>query len=96
MVDKFKRSLSSVIVSDLQEKMVFLGGPRQCGKTTLAKSLILEYWKNEQERYLNWDFAADRALIQQLNLPCQSGLVVFDEIHKYSKWRFAARQVLFS
>jgi predicted AAA+ superfamily ATPase len=35
---------------DLQKKMVLLAGPRQCGKTTLAKSLL-----NSRGEYLNWD-----------------------------------------
>lgn len=32
-----ERYLKSCIVSDLKKKMVFLAGPRQCGKTTLEK-----------------------------------------------------------
>ena len=34
------RYLTSSIVGDLKKKMVFVGGPRQVGKTTLAKTLI--------------------------------------------------------
>ena len=34
------RYLAAAVVADLKEKMVFLGGPRQVGKTTLALSLL--------------------------------------------------------
>jgi len=35
-----KRCLSSPVVEDLMAKMVFVGGPRQVGKTTLARALV--------------------------------------------------------
>jgi uncharacterized protein len=35
-----RRYNKPVIRSDLTEKMVYVTGPRQIGKTTLAKSLI--------------------------------------------------------
>ena len=34
------RYLQKAVGRDLQENMVFLGGPRQVGKTTLALSLL--------------------------------------------------------
>jgi len=61
--------------------MVFLGGPRQVGKTTLAKTLL-----NSSRGYLNWDVSADRQRILSQQLPPTS-LWVFDEIHKYRQWR---------
>ena len=36
----FTRYLIPFIQEDLTERMVFLGGPRQVGKTVLAQSLI--------------------------------------------------------
>ena len=36
------RQIKPDIVSDLAEKMVFVGGARQVGKTTLALSLLPE------------------------------------------------------
>ena len=48
------RYLAGPIKDDLERKMVFLGGPRQVGKTTLALNLL----KAESPRhpgYLNWD-----------------------------------------
>jgi len=35
-----ERYLRLVLLDDLREKMLFLGGPRQVGKTTLALSLL--------------------------------------------------------
>jgi predicted AAA+ superfamily ATPase len=35
-----QRGLLPILVADLEEKMVFLGGPRQVGKTTLALGLL--------------------------------------------------------
>ena len=46
--------LEGCINHDLTEKMVFLGGPRQVGKTTLALSLI-EGADEAHPAYLNWD-----------------------------------------
>ena len=63
--------------------MVFLGGPRQVGKTTLAKTLL---GKSRINSYLNWDIAEHRERILKQKLP-DSNIWVFDEIHKYRKWR---------
>lgn len=75
------RYLRTQILSDLKEKMVFLAGPRQVGKTTLALSL-----PNAEKGYLNWDISQDRTQILQSRFP-NSPLWVFDEIHKYKSWR---------
>ena len=64
--------------------MVFLGGPRQVGKTTLALNLLGE---SKKSNYLNWDYDLDREKILKRELPKKSGLVVLDEIHKYREWR---------
>lgn len=63
--------------------MVLLAGPRQCGKTTLAKSL-LERLGGE---YFDWDVAAHRKALRGLALPEAERLWVFDEIHKFRGWR---------
>jgi predicted AAA+ superfamily ATPase len=84
---KTERYIDSVVADDLREKMVFLGGPRQCGKTTLAKNLLSKQSRVEKECYFNWDSEADRQLIIRGVLPTTPGLVVFDEIHKYTRWR---------
>lgn len=77
----FKRYLTPQVEKDLHRKMVFVGGPRQVGKTTLAKSLL----KNNSG-YLNWDVPEQREKILHGELPV-TPLWVFDEIHKYRKWR---------
>lgn len=76
-----KRYLQVQVSKDLLKKMVFLSGPRQTGKTTLAKSLL-----QNQEGYLNWDASEDRDRILENELP-DSDFWVFDEIHKYRGWR---------
>lgn len=75
------RYLREQIIRDLRKKMVFLSGPRQVGKTTLAKSIL-----EGDKGYLNWDIPEDREAILRRELPA-AGLIVLDEIHKYSDWR---------
>ena len=77
------RYLTQPITRDLQKKMVLLGGPRQVGKTTLAMGLL----KGKTDRYFNWDFDEDREKILKRDWPALKGLIVFDELHKYHKWR---------
>lgn len=76
-----RRYLQSQVEADLREKMVFLGGPRQVGKTTLARALL-----PDSEGYLNWDIPAHRARILHRELP-DTRLWVFDELHKHRRWR---------
>ncbi len=81
------RYLEPYITEDLSNKMVFLGGPRQVGKTTFAQSLIPNY-QDGNPTYMNWDNIDDRKKILQGKLPpLNRGLFIFDEIHKYKKWR---------
>src|SRR3989338_2920804 len=77
-----QRYLESQVISDLQEKMVFVGGPRQVGKTFLAKKLL----KKMKGVYLNWDVDEDRSRILDKTFS-QKHLIVFDEIHKFRRWR---------
>ncbi len=80
------RYLDSLIRADLKKKMVFLGGPRQVGKTTLAQSLIKDY-QDEHPAYLNWDSDIDRSKIRNREWPKKERLIVLDEIHKFKGWR---------
>ena len=80
-----KRYLAGNVSKDLKKKMVFIGGPRQVGKTTLALD-ILEGDENHPA-YLNWDYQEDRRDIIQGRLPSNQPLIIFDEIHKYKEWR---------
>lgn len=77
------RYLTSFIQADLKKKMVFLSGPRQSGKTTLALHLL----GKQKDRYFNWDNDEHRESILKRELPSSKGLIVFDEIHKFSRWR---------
>ncbi|MCP4601617.1 MAG: ATP-binding protein [Proteobacteria bacterium] len=72
------------IALDLREKMVFLAGPRQVGKTTLAKQLLSD---DPEGLYLNWDNREDRFRLRSAAWPGESCLVVLDELHKYPKWK---------
>ena len=81
------RSIESSVTDDLARKMVFIGGPRQSGKTTLAKHLCLLAGCDIEARYLNWDASADREKIIKETFPTGSGFLILDEIHKYSRWR---------
>ena len=75
------RYLEGQVVKDLRRKMVFLGGPRQVGKTTLARRI-----SRGSRGYLNWDVVEDRERILRRELP-SSHLWVFDELHRYRTWR---------
>lgn len=80
-----KRYLTEFVVEDLAEKMVFIGGPRQVGKTTIARDLIAKQF--HQSGYYNWDSKSDRRKIMQSNWSGNADLIIFDEIHKYKKWK---------
>ena len=68
--------------------MLFIAGPRQCGKTTVAKSILSQKEKNNSKTtYLNWDIEQDRAQILSKEFPSGEGTLVLDEIHKYLRWR---------
>lgn len=78
------RYLEKYLTKDLSKKMVFVSGPRQCGKTTLAQS-ILKTKKNGV--YLNWDFSEDKKTILKNAWDENADLIILDEIHKYSRWK---------
>ncbi len=82
---KRNRYLTDNIINDLKNKMVFVGGARQVGKTTLAKDIIAEQFNSNF--YYNWDFSPDRRKIISNELPGEPSLLIFDEIHKYKKWK---------
>lgn len=80
------RYLEPYIKQDLRKKMVFLGGPRQVGKTTLAQTLIKDF-HDEHPAYLNWDSDIHRNKIKNREWPKSEKLIVLDEIHKFKNWR---------
>lgn len=70
--------------------MVFLSGPRQVGKTTVAKAYA--------DCYLNWDNDPVKQLIlsgqEKVGAYCELDrvradmpVIAFDEIHKYPRWK---------
>jgi len=79
------RYITSNILKDLDKKMVFVGGPRQVGKTTLAKAILSSNYPSG--RYLNWDFDDDRQDILQKKWSSDQKLLVFDELHKFPRWK---------
>lgn len=80
------RYIDPFVKEDLNHKMVFIGGPRQVGKTTYSLSLLSP--ANETNpAYLNWDDFKSKSLIKSGQLPETPRLLVFDEIHKYKNWR---------
>ena len=81
-----KRYLEKYILEDLKGKMVFISGPRQIGKTTLARQIGDKSFKDSYT-YLNWDSREDRAAMFKGIIPAGQDLVIFDEIHKYKKWK---------
>lgn len=88
------RYIDSVIRRHLKEyrQMVFLTGPRQVGKTTLAKGMISSL--EPAVNYFNWDVAEHRRILLKDIFPGRADLkeerkkiIVFDEIHKYPRWK---------
>lgn len=79
-----QRYLEAAVRADLGRKMVFLTGPRQVGKTTLARSLMAAH---PRAQYLNWDVPNDRRILLEQTWSPRAGLVVLDEIHKMRDWK---------
>ena len=79
------RYLTTHIKDFLANRMVFIGGPRQVGKTTLGLS-FLQPPNRHNSAYLNWDDLHSRDLIKKGELP-NSDIILLDEIHKFKQWR---------
>lgn len=91
-----KRIYETLLAEHLREnrQMAFLSGPRQVGKTTSARAVAA----SGPCVYLNWDVQADRRLLVQgpdaiaeraglRRLTDEKPVLVFDEIHKYGRWK---------
>lgn len=76
------RYLSNHIEEWLNDRMVFIGGPRQVGKTHLAKTFM-----SPKDGYYSWDDLRDRVTIKEHSFPGAAKTLVLDEIHKYPRWR---------
>jgi len=79
-----KRYLCDHIFSDLKKKMVVVTGPRQVGKTYLARTLEKDFKK---PTYLNYDDPEHALITHKRQWPVESDLVILDEIHKMKKWK---------
>jgi len=86
MADIQTRYIKNPVTEDLKHKMVFVGGPRQVGKTTFALTFLPEPSEKHQA-YLNWDDISIRADLLRGELPGEEKLIILDEIHKFSGWR---------
>ncbi len=75
-----------------ERQMIFLTGPRQVGKTTIAEKC------SDRGNYLNWDnrdhsgiiLSGPNRVAEYLGLTSmkeETPVIVFDEIHKYSRWK---------
>ena len=64
-----QRYVKDSIEADLADRMVFVGGTRQVGKTTLALSLLEGRQDESSPAYLNWDVLADRESILAERVP---------------------------
>ncbi len=76
-----QRDITPSIVKALPRKIVLLSGPRQVGKTTLARSLGGKY------AYLNFDSKEHRALLRRKEWPRDTPLLILDELHKMRSWK---------
>lgn len=79
-----ERAQKQAIIRDLHKKMVLLAGPRQAGKTTLAKSIAEEF---SSSLYLSFDRLSDRKIIEEEAWLPSVELLILDEIHKMGNWK---------
>jgi len=79
-------------------KMAFVSGPRQCGKTTLAKMLLRDRGAGA---YYNWDETefrrrwtkSPRSILPPSHSRSTLPLIVLDEIHKAKRWKQSLKGV---
>lgn len=79
-----RRHQRESIISDLRKKMVFLTGPRQVGKTWLAREIAKSF---PDSLYLNYDSAGDREIIRKEAWLEKTDLLILDELHKMKGWK---------
>ena len=79
-----KRIIEPGVRRDLARKMVFVSGPRQAGKTTLAAEIAAGV---PGAQMFNWDVPADQRVMQAQSWVPTAPLLVFDELHKMKGWR---------
>ncbi len=78
------RAQKNIILKDLEKKIVLLVGPRQSGKTWLAKDIAKSF---SNSIYLNYDQIKDRKIIQDQSWLDNTDLLILDELHKMPDWK---------
>lgn len=81
------RYIHPPVAKALLRKMVFIGGPRQVGKTTFGFSFLGPNANETHAGYLNWDHPAVPPRLRRGELPNRQPVLLLDEIHKYARWR---------
>lgn len=81
------RYISQFIKETIKKRAVFIGGPRQVGKTTLALSFLGSKAGTKHRGYLNWDHAPSAEKIRKTELPPGEPFLVLDELHKFKTWK---------
>ena len=71
------------ILKDLEKKIVLLVGPRQAGKTWLAKHIACEF---RNSVYLNYDQILDRKIILEQSWLPTTDILILDDLHKMEGW----------
>lgn len=72
------------ILKDLEKKIVLLVGPRQAGKTWLAKDIAKGF---PHSIYLNYDQIQDREIMEAQSWLPTTDLLILDELHKMNGWK---------
>ena len=81
------RYISQFIKETIKKRAVFIGGPRQVGKTTLALSFLESKSGTKHPGYLNWDHGPSAEKIRKTELPPMEPFLVLDELHKFKTWK---------
>ena len=76
-----KRYLHPFLVKDLKQKILLIAGPRQAGKTTLAKQLGSSF------EYLNYDEQDHHKIFLEKSWDRKKKYIIFDELHKKKHWK---------
>jgi uncharacterized protein len=79
-----ERAQKQTILKDLEKKLVLLVGPRQCGKTWLAKDIAKKF---SNSVYLNYDQPQDKSVILEQSWLDSTDLLILDELHKMEGWK---------
>ncbi len=78
------RVQTEYIIKDLSKKMVLLAGPRQVGKTYIAKKIANQF---ANPIYLNFDNTEDKDIIHKQAWLEKTDLLILDELHKMEDWK---------